>query len=191
MRWDLLLADVAAQMEAADRAGADREAADLARAERAVQDLAGRLDAAAGTVVGCDLEDGQRLRGRLSGIGGDVLLLVDGDGVPGTVVLVSPDAVVRWDGLGRTWNGAPARGTGPKLALVLRRLAVARAAVRVRVRGGRDLVGTIDHVGSDHLDLAEHPADEPRRPRSVHHRAVVPLRAVVTVRPLRPAPGPW
>jgi hypothetical protein len=43
--------------------------------------------------------------------------------------------------------------------------------------------GTIDAVGRDVLELAEHAADLPRRPEHVTARRVVPFAAVVLVRP--------
>lgn len=48
------------------------------------------------------------------------------------------------------------------LAFVLRDLARRRAPVTV-MTGDPDRHGTIDRVGRDHVDLALHPADEPRR----------------------------
>ena len=40
----------------------------------------------------------------------------------------------------------------------------------------------IDAVGADHLDLAEHAPDEPRRPRHVLQTHVVPIGAVGSIR---------
>jgi hypothetical protein len=49
------------------------------------------------------------------------------------------------------------------------------------VGDGPRLVGTIDAVGADHLDLAEHPEGLPRRRENVRTVATVPFAAVVAV----------
>jgi hypothetical protein len=43
------------------------------------------------------------------------------------------------------------------------------------------LVGTIDAVGADHLDLAEHPEGVPRRRGNVTAMTTVPFQALVLV----------
>ena len=47
--------------------------------------------------------------------------------------------------------------------------------------GGSVLVGTIDAVGADHLDLAEHPEGVPRRRGNVTAMTTVPFQALVLV----------
>ena len=58
------------------------------------------------------------------------------------------------------------------LAFVLRDLCRRRAGVEVHV-GGERLHGTIDRVGRDHLDLAEHAPGEPRRTTAVARIRIV------------------
>ncbi|NQX12759.1 hypothetical protein HQQ80_14065 [Microbacteriaceae bacterium VKM Ac-2855] len=67
------------------------------------------------------------------------------------------------------------------LSFVLRDLCRRRTRVDVSVATGT-YVGTIDRVGRDHLDLAVHEADSPRRQSLVHRFVVVPLDGVVLVR---------
>ena len=67
------------------------------------------------------------------------------------------------------------------LTFVLRDLARRRRAVELHV-GSRILHGTIDRVGRDHLDLAEHEAGEPRRDTAVSRVRLVPLARLDWVR---------
>jgi hypothetical protein len=67
------------------------------------------------------------------------------------------------------------------LPFVLRDLCRRRAALQVRTR--RDLVhGTIDRVGRDHLDLAEHEPGVARRDRAVRAIRLLPLAELVLVK---------
>ncbi len=67
------------------------------------------------------------------------------------------------------------------LAFVLRDLCRRRAAVHVRT--SRDLLhGTIDRVGRDHVDLAEHEPGVARRERAVRAIRLLPLAELVLVR---------
>lgn len=67
------------------------------------------------------------------------------------------------------------------LAFVLRDLCRRRAPVEVLVDGVRRH-GTLDRVGRDHLDLAEHAPGEPRRSAAVARILVVAFDAVDLVR---------
>jgi hypothetical protein len=51
---------------------------------------------------------------------------------------------------------------------------------------GSVLVGTVDRVGADYVELAEHPADSPRRAEVVHGVRVVVISAVAVVRTSSP-----
>lgn len=66
------------------------------------------------------------------------------------------------------------------LAFVLRDLARRRRAVEVRTASGV-LTGTFDRVGRDHVDLAVHPSDAPRRAGAVQQLRVLPLGHIVVV----------
>jgi len=67
------------------------------------------------------------------------------------------------------------------IAFVLRDLCRRRRALDLVLPHG-DVHGTIDRVGRDHLDLAVHEPDEPRRQSAVRRLLVVPFRQLLFVR---------
>jgi hypothetical protein len=67
------------------------------------------------------------------------------------------------------------------IAFVLRDLCRRRRALDLVLPHG-EIHGTIDRVGRDHLDLAVHEPDEPRRQRAVRRLLVVPFRQLLFVR---------
>jgi len=75
------------------------------------------------------------------------------------------------------------------LRRALRGLARDRSAVQVLLDDGSVHVGTLDAVGADFVELAEHAADEPRRATAVRGVRVVSLAAVAAVRAFLPALG--
>jgi hypothetical protein len=66
-----------------------------------------------------------------------------------------------------------------QLALALRELARRREPVRVRLVDGTVVGGTIEAVGSDYLELAEHDPREARRRAAVRARRFIGFPAVV------------
>lgn len=68
------------------------------------------------------------------------------------------------------------------LAFVLRDLCRRRAAVDLGTAAGERLHGTVDRVGRDHLDLAEHEAGVPRRAASVGRIRILPFDELLVVR---------
>ena len=68
------------------------------------------------------------------------------------------------------------------LSVVLRDLCRRRAALEVATASGDSLHGTIDRVGRDHLDVAEHEAGVPRRASAVSRIRVLPFGQLVLVR---------
>lgn len=90
------------------------------------------------------------------------------------------------DQIRRTLDGPledPDRSLSTRLTLsfVLRDLCRRRASVEVRMSGGA-VFGTIDRVGRDHFDVAEHEAGSPRRENVVTRYRVIPFDQVVLVR---------
>ena len=80
-------------------------------------------------------------------------------------------------------NSGNERSLSARLTLpfVLRDLCRRRAALSLHTAVG-DAHGTIDRVGRDHLDLAVHEPDRPRRSRAVSQYRVVPLDQLLLVR---------
>jgi hypothetical protein len=68
-----------------------------------------------------------------------------------------------------------------QLALALRELARRREPVRVELVDGTSCDGTIESVGSDYLEVAEHDLGEARRRAAVRARRFVGFPAVVAV----------
>jgi hypothetical protein len=67
------------------------------------------------------------------------------------------------------------------LALALRELARRRDPVRVDLGDGTSVDGTIEAVGSDYLEIAEHDPGEARRRAAVRARRFVGFAAIVAV----------
>ena len=71
------------------------------------------------------------------------------------------------------------------LGAALRAVSRDRATVALTDVDARVIVGTIDVVGADHLEIAEHASDEVRRASNVVARHLVPFAAIESVRRLR------
>jgi hypothetical protein len=68
------------------------------------------------------------------------------------------------------------------LRSVLRGIARDRSAVRIELVDGTTVDATIDRVGADFVEVAVHPAGEPRRRADVRDVEVIPFGAVAAVR---------
>jgi len=184
MRWDDLFADLEAQLTAADDAAWEADVVDQARAERMSVKLTDRLRAHAGPLR-VHLADGVVLRAVVAECGQDWLLL-DGAraGAPAQEVLVPLAGLTHVEGLGSA--ALPADGPVSRrlsLNVVLRGLVRARSTVEIHCQGGPGpLTGTLDAAGADHVDLAAHPADLPRRPANVTALHAVRTAAIVRIR---------
>jgi hypothetical protein len=178
-RWARLFTDLEGELDELAAAERAAEVTVRARTDAGRRTLADRLVAARGTWV--------RLHA-----GGNDLSGVIADAGPDWVLLDAPARLLAVAGL--HWvEGIEATATAPPLPagiagrfdlrMALRRLARERVAVTIMLCDSMSHHGTIDRVGADHLDLALHPPDEPRRARSVRAVCCVPLAAVVCVRP--------
>ncbi len=182
MRWKGLFDDLEAQWDAAQAAELVCEVSDRTRREQALLRLVDRLRPAVGRPLTVTVA-GDVVRGRLVDCGSDWLLLEESGS--GHELLVPTAAVLGVVGLGdRTatpgTEGAVAKRLG--LSWALRGLARSRAGVCLQLVDGSVATGTLDRVGADHLDLAEHGTGELRRPATVRNVRLVPLAALSLVR---------
>lgn len=177
MRWEQLFDDLEAQLGAEERRERDSEVADRTRRERASVALTARFEASVGSTLRIRLRTGAQLRGELRDLGEDWLLLRLETGADAVVPV---HAVV---GIGNLPARASSARTARRFALgyALRGLSRDRAQVAVTDVGGHVLTGTIDAVGADFLDLAEHALGESRRAENVTGRQTVPFGALVLV----------
>ena len=180
MRWEDLFADLESQWDAEQRRELDAEVADRTRRERATVTLGDRLAGAGAGTLAVTVRDGSRVGGRVADVGEGWFLL----GEPGRAPCLVPTAAVV------SVTGLPARAVESSLGrrfglgYALRAVSRDRAVVRLTDVTGSTCTGTIDAVGSDHLELAEHAADLPRRPENVTGHRIVPFAAIVLVRPV-------
>ena len=175
-RFDALLAGIVAEAEASDAAALDADIADVERAARAETHVLDRLRAQQHLTV--ELAGGALVSGMVATVGRDVVVIAaeDGDGaVPvwGIAAIVNP-------GQGTRLAQSASERLG--LASVARAWARQRCVVRVMRIGAAPLDGTVDAVGVDHLELAEHDPGEPRHPQAVRRQVLIPLGAISAMR---------
>lgn len=181
MRWDRLFDDLEAQLAAADAAELAGEVSDRTRREVGRLDLDDRAAASVGATLTVGLGAAGTVSGRLSRSGPGWLLLAEA----GAQLLVCTQSL--------GWVcGLPALAVDPDgrspvrarlgLPYALRGVARDRSAVTVVLRDGTSCAGTIDRVGADFLDLAEHAPGEARRAAGVLGARTLALSALAVVR---------
>jgi hypothetical protein len=120
--------------------------------------------------------------GRLARVGSEWLLVGEQGG---REAVVSLQAVLSASGVGRL-SAAPEseRLSESRLGLryLLRGIARDRSALRIHLCDGAILDGTIDRVGSDFVELAEHAPGEWRRREDVRRVTVVATSAIAVLR---------
>lgn len=180
-RWDRLFADLEGEFAAAERAELLGETADRTRHEAGLLTVSDRLRAARGQQIVLRVRGVGDLRARLVDIGPD-WLLVSEDGARDVVLPLA--AVLAIGGLGPGSLAGPPGLVARRLDFryVLRGLVRDRAAVRLVLSDGLELAGTLDRVGGDFVELAEHAAGEPRRAGAVRAVRTIPLGALAAVR---------
>ncbi len=178
MRWDALFDDLEAQLDREQAAEHWAEVAERSRAEFGRIALADRLRAHVGQQLTLRLRNGDQVSGAVDDVAAEWLALTQ----RAAQVLVPIEAVSSVGGLSRAVSPEPGvvlRRLGLRHAL--RALARDRAPVRLTLAGGA-VTGTIDRVGADHIDVAEHPVGEARRPGAVRQVVTIRLAALLAVR---------
>jgi hypothetical protein len=182
VRWDALFADLEGQLVTAETAELAAEVADRSRRELARLHLADRARLAYGAELTVGLGPAGVVTGRLLRSGPQWWLLAGASGID---QVVCTDAVAWVAGLPAL--AAEPDATSPVearlgLGYVLRGIARDRAPVTIVVRDGGAVTGTIDRVGADFVDVAEHAPDEARRTSSVRGARTLPFTALGVVR---------
>ena len=182
MRWQALFDDLEGQAEALARGELDAEVRDRVRREVSLLRLLDRLVPHTGRPVQLLVHGAGLVPGTLLDAGVDWLLLEE---TGGRELLVPALAVLAVTGPG---PGAQAPGgegeVGKRLDLrwALRGLARDRAGVSVVLRDGTTLGGTLDRVGADFVELAEHGTGEARRAATVRGVRLLPLEGLALLR---------
>jgi hypothetical protein len=186
MRWQQLFADLQAQFEAEETAAEQAESASRTRAEVGAVGIVDRLRGAEGFPLVLACRGAGAVAGVVVEVGADWLLLEEEGGRPSLVALAAVRSV---SGLGRrTAAPEPAGAVRGRLDLrrALRGLARDRSAVQIVLDDGSVLGGTLDRVGADYVELAEHPADLPRRSEAVRGVRAVVIGGIAVVRTVTP-----
>ncbi len=182
MRWESLFDDLEAQFDAEEAAELAAEISDRTRREFALVRLVDRLRAARAHTISARVVGFGVVEGSVASVGADWLLLAEAGG---REVLIPSSAIVSINGLGALSaapqsEGEVARRLG--LAHALRAIARDRSPVTIGCVDGATSSGTIDRVGADFLEVAEHPPAEARRAATVQMVRTVPFTAVAVVR---------
>jgi hypothetical protein len=182
MRWDCLFDDLEAQARAAELGERAAEVEERVRGEVGALRLVDRARASVDSPLRVRLCGGLSLAGRLLRSGPDWLLLDEGGGWE---AVVATGQLVGVRGLGR-YSAVPGSEGVVELRIGLRHLlrgmARDRSAVRIHLADGTTEDATIDRVGADFVDLAEHAPGEARRAATVRGARTVPTAALAVVR---------
>lgn len=192
MRWDGFFDDLEAQFASeweAERAALDTEAERLRLSRVPLRErlsgLVGRERVS--TPPSFELSDGTVLAAEVTAAGVDWAAL-EPVGVRAGAVL-APFAAIMAVGMPHTdlLRSARPAASHPSLAermtlgFVLRDLVRRRLPVALHLSTGRVLTGTIDRAGADHLDLALHDPEAPRRAAEVRGHRLVPFASIAWI----------
>lgn len=182
MRWERLFDDLEAQYEAAETAEFAAEVADRSRREVASLQLADRLVAVVGGVISVRVLGIGTIEGGVVSAGPDWVLIEERSR---SEAMVPFRALLGVAGLSPRSGSPTARGVVARrwdFRFALRGLVRDRSAVTLGFIDGATVFGTIDRVGADFLEVAEHPSSEARRSSEIQLVRTVPLTAVAAIR---------
>ena len=169
LRW--LTDDVAARAQAQHRRDLDVEVSDLVPAEWVAVSLTDRLQSARGRTVTAITADGSILDASVVEVGENWLLLRNASG---DTVLALAELSTLSGVLPPTISDKPAQLLGQ--GVLWREWARSRRRARWALIDGRVITGSVRRVGSDALDLAQHPLD--RAATAADPLVLVPFGAV-------------
>ncbi|MEV4774350.1 hypothetical protein [Microbacterium sp. LWH12-1.2] len=196
MHWDRLFEDLEGQLASeweAERAALDAESERL-RISRLELRSRIRMLCAVEARMTLDLAGGQRLPVRLRALGADWLATEPSSGgetaAPLSISIVplhaisgmSMDHGMLLTSLDPQVAAEPALRERMTFGFLLRDFARRRVPVRIALRDGDEVHGTIDRAGADHLDLAVHDAGDVRRADAVRGFRIVPFSALLWLR---------
>lgn len=202
MRWDELFADLEGQLATAldrESAGLDLEEERLRLARLSMRERLVALGSGARSGLAMQLRNGETLHLLVRSSGRDWLAgtiarspasaetdlakqrsVVVPDWAIATIAL-DPAAVPESISVPGAEQLSETLAARLGLAFVLRELCRRRVLVELDTLVGQ-LIGTIDRVGRDHLDLAEHEPGVPRRASAVRRIRIVAFSALLAVR---------
>ena len=189
MEWEHLFEDLEGQLAAeweSERAALDAESERLRISKLTLRDRLRAMETGTPRLL-LELAGGDRWDATLRAIGADWIgIQTEGDVRMRVVPLFAVEAIGTDHGtlLAGLSADAPSAGLRERMTFgfVLRDLARRRAPVTIARRGSDPQHGTIDRAGADHLDLAVHDPDEPRRARAVRGFRLISFDAITWVR---------
>jgi hypothetical protein len=181
-RWERLFADLEAQAAAADAAEVAGEVAERTRMEVAALRLVDRLRAATGHPVRLSCLGGEQVAGTLARTGADWVLVAERSDRDALVPVAAVTGVAGLGAVSATPGSEGRVGARLGIGYALRGVARDRSAAAVSLVDETRIVGTVDRVGADFVEIAEHPAGEARRARVVSQVRTIPISALAVVR---------
>ena len=182
MRWDSLFSDLEGQFSDARALEAEAEITERARVELAGIELGDRLRGALGAEIKVVLIDGRVLRGLLSHVGSEWLVLTE----KVRQWLLPLSSILSYQGLGRVALKSESRiQQSLGIASALRALARDRAELVVHLKvaagDGYKVQGVMDRVGRDYFDLAVLQHGEVRRAGNVATVMTIPFGSLAAL----------
>ncbi|MBW8173655.1 hypothetical protein K0651_11420 [Ornithinimicrobium sp. Arc0846-15] len=187
MRWTRLFDDLEARIPREEIAERSTEVAEHIRSVRGQVALVDRLVAGRDQAISLRLNGGTAVDGRMIDLGADWILLATSTaaGDRERNVLVSTSSVLSLKGLSvRVDAHAGAASRRFDIRRALREISRDRSTVQVIDIAGHPTTGTIDRVGQDHFDVADHASDVARRASAVRGEFSIPFAALAMVRHL-------
>ncbi len=175
-----LLADADSALAADESLERDLEVDDRIRHEWGAIGIIDRIAAHKGQVVRITMRGAGLVEGYVEDVAVDWIMLTR----PGRDTYLMAGAILGARGLSsvaRDPHTVKKTDLARNATSLLREFASARSTVSLVLIDGSCLEGTVDRAGADHVELAIHPTDTPRRTRNVTETICVPFTAVAVV----------